>query len=103
MTDEPEQPPSLSTKELILNAAPHWIQPKRESQYVEDYLRTNEQRGMDRGYTIGTYLAYQLRGKAKNYAGHYRRALERACERRVEAGVAVEGLSINGGIAYYPI
>jgi len=67
------------------------------------YLRTNHDLGDGRGYTLGTYLAYKLRGAAKNWAGRYKNALETTLERRVSAGLARKGLSRLGGTAYYPI
>lgn len=103
MTDEPEQPPSLSTKELILSQAPGWMPPRRESQYIEGYLRHNAEAGEGRGLTPGSYLAYHLRGKAKQYSGHYLHALMTAIQRRLQAGVIVQGQSAGGRIAYYPI
>lgn len=65
----------------------------RESQYADRYI--------DSGHTIGTYLHYQLEGRAKSYAWRYKYALQNAMERRVAAGQAIKGRSVNGGIAYY--
>lgn len=48
----------------------------RESQYTEEYLAENRARGFGNGITAGTYLAYCLRGKARAWAGRYRRSLE---------------------------
>ena len=70
----------------------------RNSQYLESYLFENKSRGEGNGLTIGSYLAYQLRGKAKKYSGHYVTALRNSCER---VG-ALEGRSKMGGIAFYP-
>lgn len=75
----------------------------RESQYVDAYLRRNHELGDGRGYTLGTYLAYNLRGERKNWAGRYKNALEIALERRVAAGLAKKGFSRLGGTAYYPL
>ena len=66
----------------------------RESQYADNYI--------DSGYTIGTYLAYQLRGKAAKYGAGYYRALCRAMTARQSAGTAFAGPSVSGtGTAYY--
>lgn len=70
----------------------------RESQYVDDYLNENARRGTGQGLTIGSYLAYKLSGKAREYAGKYAAALLAAVLRRN----AIEGRSKNGGVAYYP-
>jgi hypothetical protein len=70
----------------------------RLSQYVEPYLKSNAERGWDKGITPGTFLAYTLRGTAKRYSGNYLRALVRGLER---VG-ATEGKSVQGKIAYYP-
>lgn len=70
----------------------------RNSQYLWDYLSGNKARGEGQGLTVGSYLAYTLRGKAKQYSGHYARALENSCER---VG-AVQGRSKLGGVAFYP-
>jgi hypothetical protein len=69
------------------------------SQYVEPYLASNAERGWDKGITPGTFLAYTLRGTAKRYSGNYLKALIRGLER---VG-AMEGKSVQGKIAYYPI
>lgn len=70
----------------------------RNSQYLSDYLTGNASRGHGKGLTVGSYITYVLRGKAKKYAGHYVRALRNSCER---IG-AVEGTSARGGVAFYP-
>ena len=69
-----------------------------QSQYTDDYLATNKSRGMGKGLTPGSYLSYELRGRAKSWAGRYTVGLVRSCER---AG-AVTGPSMKGGTAYYP-
>lgn len=74
-----------------------------ESQYADDYLDVNARRGEDHGYTIGTYLAHRLSGKAKKYGAGYQRALQNAMKKRVLAGTAYQGTSERGGVAYYPI
>jgi hypothetical protein len=70
----------------------------RNSQYLSDYLSGNKARGEGNGLTIGSYLSYVLRGKAKQYSGSYVRALRNSCER---VG-AIEGRSKLGGVAFYP-
>ena len=70
----------------------------RNSQYLSSYLANNKARGEGNGLTIGSFLAYQLKGKAKKYSGHYVVALRNSCER---VG-AVAGRSKMGGIAFYP-
>lgn len=70
----------------------------RTSQYLSDYLSGNASRGPGKGITVGSYLTYVLRGKAKKYSGHYVRALRNSCER----SGAIKGPSVQGGVAYYP-
>lgn len=70
----------------------------RNSQYLESYLACNRQRGQGCGLTVGSYLAYQLRGNAKKWAGRYCNSLEASCKR---AG-ATKGKSMLGRVAYYP-
>jgi len=69
----------------------------RNSQYLDDYLECNDERGEGKGLTIGSYLAGRLRGRAKQYAGGYRRALEASCNR---VGARL-GDSYAGRDAYY--
>ena len=70
----------------------------KESQYTDAYLKENRRRGRGKGLTIGSFLAYQLQGKAREYAGKYAAALEASVIRRG----AVVGKSVQGGVAYYP-
>ena len=70
----------------------------KNSQYLESYLAGNAERGEGKGLTIGSYLAYTLRGVAKQYSGKYARALEASCKR---VG-AILGDSFAGRDAYYP-
>lgn len=73
----------------------------KESQYVDEYLRTNTEKGVGDGVTISSFLNRKLRGKAKKYSTHYHRSLKAACDRRVVEGTAVFGPSVMFGIAYY--
>jgi hypothetical protein len=68
----------------------------RESQYVESYLYVAEKRR----WTPKTYLCHELRGKAKRYGAGYASALQRALDRRVQAGAVVPVRSAAGRIAY---
>ncbi len=70
----------------------------KNSQYLESYLAGNAERGQGKGLTIGSYLAYTLRGSAKSYSGKYARALEASCAR---VG-AILGNSFGGRDAWYP-
>ena len=70
----------------------------RNSQYLHTYLSENESRGIGRGLTVQTFLAYRLRGKAKRYSASYVRALERSLSR----ACAIVGKSAGGRTAYYP-
>jgi len=70
----------------------------KNSQYLKSYLAANKARGDGKGLTIGSFLAYVLRGNAKQYSGSYARALRNSCER---VG-AVQGRSKLGGVAFYP-
>ena len=54
----------------------------RESQFTDEYIQVNTQRGLGKGLTIGSFLAYRLRGRAKQFSGVYARSLERALLRR---------------------
>lgn len=69
----------------------------RESQYLESYLRENRRRGDGNGLTVGTFIAYQLRGEAKSWAGRYKQSLENSLLRNN----ARRGVSKMGRIAYY--
>lgn len=68
----------------------------RESQYVESYLRA----AAKYLWTPGTYLAYNLEGRAKDWAARYERALVRALERRQARGEVVAVRSAKGSVAY---
>lgn len=74
----------------------------KNSQYLNDYLDSNRSRGNGNGLTVGSYLAYVLRGKAKEYSGHYKRALENSLRRAVSNGDCRIGSSRMGRTAYYP-
>lgn len=64
------------------------------SMYLDAYL---SETATGRLVTPGTFLASQLRGKAKAHAGHYKQALVRALQ--AEPGVKpVE--SVMGGTAF---
>jgi hypothetical protein len=69
----------------------------KNSQYLESYLSENDRRGAGNGLTVGTFLAYQLGGKAKKYADRYANALVNSLER---AG-AIRGKSAHGAVAWY--
>lgn len=73
------------------------------SQYTESYLRENARRGFGKGVTVGTFLAYNLRGRAKNYGGRYADALNNDLNRRVKVGEVVGGVSAGNSIAFYPL
>ena len=70
----------------------------RNSQYLEQYLEGNAERGTGKGITIGSFLGRVLSGKAKKYSYGYVIALEASCKR---VGAKI-GKSVNGGVAYYP-
>jgi hypothetical protein len=86
---------ALSVSQQKNNESQHTM---KNSQYLNNYLSGNASRGESNGLTIGSFLAYVLRGKAKKYSGHYVRALQNSC---VRVG-AKQGSSVRGGIAYYP-
>jgi hypothetical protein len=75
----------------------------RESQYVEPYLSANARRGPLRGFTISTYLARVLRGRARGYGASYEDALRLAIVRRVDAGQVIALPSAGGGTAYHRV
>lgn len=64
------------------------------SMYLESYLAETASGHL---VTPGTFLASQLRGKAKSYAGQYRRSLMRALEAEPDVK-AVQ--SVAGGVAF---
>lgn len=64
------------------------------SKYLDSYLAETATGHL---VTPGTFLAGQLRGKAKSYAGQYRKALVRA----LEADPCVKAVpSAMGSVAY---
>ncbi len=64
------------------------------SKYLDSYL---DETATGRLVTPGSFLAGQLRGKAKSYAGHYTQALVRALQ--AEPGVKAVP-SAMGSVAY---
>lgn len=70
------------------------------SAYTEAYLDENAKRGQGSGITPGTFLAYNLKGKAKQYSSKYLAALLRDLKSRSDV---IAGLSQGGGTAYYRI
>lgn len=69
------------------------------SMYTEQYLNENESRGGDgMGITPGTFLAYTLKGRAKEYSARYLRVLERDLASRNDV---VRGHSKHNATAYY--
>lgn len=72
------------------------------SMYTNKYLRTNAERGDGNGYTLQTFLAYELKGSAKRYSDKYLRALERDLESLRGEGEVYRSVSCRGGRAYYP-
>lgn len=70
------------------------------SQYTDDYLAGNSSRGRGKGLTIGSFLSYQLSGRAKRWADVYHRSLQRSMELTPDA---VSGRSAKGGIAWYRV
>lgn len=73
----------------------------RGSQYTDAYLNENAKRGFLRGLTVGTFLGYNLSGRAKAYSGRYATALENDLHRREKSGEVVRERSINNGEAFY--
>lgn len=72
------------------------------SQYTNQYLAANAKKGDGNGFTVQTFLAYTLKGKAKQYSAGYVRALENDLEERRREGEAYRSSSCRGGVAYYP-
>lgn len=72
------------------------------SQYTKNYLKTSAEKGDGNGYTVQTCLAYELRGKAKEYSSGYVRALENDLEDLRGKGECYRSSSCRGGVAYYP-
>lgn len=68
----------------------------RESQYIDQYLICAK----EFGYTPSTFLAYNLKGRARMYSDVYYRALMAAIERRVKAGIVKKTKSAGGRIAF---
>lgn len=71
-----------------------------KSQYLEPYKsHVYSQLAIGkRPYSIGTFLTYRLKGKAKKWSGRYSKSLKRGLEK--EGWVQTE--SILGGLAYKP-
>ncbi|HNC58612.1 MAG TPA: hypothetical protein PLP33_24505 [Leptospiraceae bacterium] len=69
----------------------------KESQYTDSYLECNKVRGKGNGLTIGSFLAYTLRGNAKKWISRYADSLERTVKLRG----ASAGKSAGGSVAYY--
>lgn len=67
------------------------------SQYTEQYLDASEKYG----WTIGTFLKYNLRGKAAKYTNKYRESLVKDLNRMVKEHRVVYGPSIRNSTAYY--
>ena len=69
-----------------------------KSQYLERYLDDSDQRIAAGGAPItpGTFLAYQLRGRAKQWISRYLAALVRS----LKAADTVETTSVGGCTAY---
>lgn len=61
----------------------------RDSQYLRAYLSGPR-------YTIGTFLAYRLRGLAKRYSDRYARALENSLCRHQALGKVERCESVTG-------
>ena len=72
------------------------------SQYTKNYLQTNAEKGDGNGFTVQTFLAYTLKGKAKEYCSSYVRALENDLEDLRRKGDVYRSSSCRGGVAYYP-
>jgi len=71
----------------------------RESMYLDKYLRRTA--NPQTRWTVGTFLAYQLTGSAKNqWADTYQRALINSLQRLVESGEVEKVASVRGGTAY---
>jgi hypothetical protein len=69
------------------------------SRYTEQYLNQNQSRGgYGEGITPGTFLSYQLSGRAMKYKARYQRALERDLDSRDDV---IGGPSKTGASAYY--
>lgn len=67
----------------------------KDSQYVNDYLNQNQP-----PLTISSYLGQKLRGRAREYAGQYRCALQRSINRRIADG-SVEACKSRGNRLAY--
>jgi len=72
------------------------------SMYTEDYLSVNRARGIGRGLTPGTFLAYSLRGRAKSFSHRYERALLNSLLRMEREGRVIRARSAHGRVAWYP-
>jgi hypothetical protein len=71
----------------------------KRSQYLEAYLKA----AVEHRWTPGTFLAYTLRGKAKNWMSKYQRALENALIEEEKAGRVVRVRSVQGHTAWVPV
>jgi hypothetical protein len=67
--------------------------------YLESYLRLTA--NPKTRWTVGTFLAYELTGAARNqWSGGYQRALINSLSRLVESGEVKIVDSMKGGTAY---
>jgi len=71
----------------------------KRSMYLEAYLKAA---AVNR-WTPGTFLAYTLRGKAKDWMSKYQRALENALIEEEKAGRVVRVRSVRGHTAWVPV
>ena len=71
----------------------------RQSQYTQSYLATTCDPATR--YTVGTYLAYTLRGSARwQWGDTYERGLVNSLLRLVADGSVVKTRSVRGGLAF---
>jgi hypothetical protein len=71
----------------------------KRSQYLEAYLKA----AAVHRWAPGTFLAYTLKGKAKDWMRRDQRALENALVEEVKSGRVVKVRSVLGSVAYIPV
>jgi hypothetical protein len=95
--------PDVSPAELV---APNYRPKPRSnvSRFAEPYLELNGRLGEGKGLTLSSYLGTQLSfSTIASYGKQYKLALQRAMDDYVNTGLARQGRSSRGGVAYYPV
>ena len=73
------------------------------SKYLKPYLDANTIKGVNNGFTIQTWIKYELKNQTSQpmWFQGCTTSLTRACEQAVKERLAVKGISVHGFDAYY--